>query len=156
VVTRSLPKARTLTVPAVTLDLLTYGNGVTVSEGDAYDDAAMILSLALGGDPTAVADGFTDVVARSGLAGGYEVALCLTATLIGDGLHPGGAALDYPGIDDASYDKRWVARFISAYVNADRATGEALFGAADADGQLAACIAMLSGSTLETLRRRIS
>ncbi len=139
---------------APALDLLTYGDVVTVSEGDAYDDAAMILGLALGGDLAAVVDGFSDVVARSGLAGGYDVAICLTATLVGDDLRAGGAALEFPGIDDASYDSRWVARFISAYVNADRATGEALFGAADADGQLAACIAMLSGSTLETLRRR--
>lgn len=127
---------------------------MTVSEGDAYDDAAMILGLALGGDPVAVADGFHKVMARSGLTGGYEVAVCLAATLVGDDLRGGGAALEFPGIDDASYDSRWVARFISAYVNADRATGEALFGAAAADGQLLACITMLSGSTLETLRRR--
>ena len=33
----------------------------------------------------------------------------------------GGAALDFPGIDEAPYDARWVARFVSAYVNADRA-----------------------------------
>jgi hypothetical protein len=133
---------------------LAYRGVVTVREGDAYDDAAMILGLALGGDPAAVADGFRDVVARSGLSGGYEVAIRLVATLIGEDVPTGGAALDFPGIDDASYDARWVARFITAYVNADRATGEALMGAAHADGQLAACIAMLSGSTLETLRRR--
>jgi hypothetical protein len=134
--------------------VLSYGGVVTLREGDAYDDAAMILGLALGGDPVAVADGFHDVVARSGLAGGYEVAIRLAATLVGDDFPTGGAALDFPGIDEASYDTRWVARFIAAYVNADRATGEALIGAAHADGQLAACIATLSGSTLETLRRR--
>jgi len=121
---------------------------------DAYDDAAMILGLALGGDAGAVADGFADVVSRSGLSGGYGVALCLAATLIGDD-HPGGAAaLDFPNIDEAAYDTRWVARFISAYVNADRPTGEALFGAAVADGQLALCIATLTGTTLEKLRQR--
>jgi hypothetical protein len=114
----------------------------------------MILSLALGGDASTVADGFRDVVARAGLSGGYDVALCLAATLVGEGIRGGGAALDFPGIDEATYDARWVARFVSAYVNADRHTGEALFGAAAADGQLAACIAMLTGSTLATLRRR--
>src|ERR1700754_805299 len=121
---------------------------------DAYDDAQLILGAALGGDHAAVADRFDDVVHRSGLTGAYHVALCLAATMVGDDVHGGGAALDYPGIDQASYDARWVARFVSAYVNADRPTGEALFGAAVAGGQVTACLATLAGSTLETLRRR--
>jgi len=133
---------------------------MTSAERDAYDDAQMILGVALAGDHVAVSDGLDDVVSRAGIAGAYNVALCLAATMVGDdflaGAFPGGgAALDYPGIDEASYDARWVARFVSAYVNADRPTGEALFGAAVADGQVAACMATLAGSTLETLRRRI-
>ena len=43
---------------------------------------------------------------------------------------------------------------ISAYVNADPGTGEALFGAALADGQLPACLVALAGSTVATLQRR--
>jgi hypothetical protein len=128
---------------------------MTSAGGDPYEDAAMILGLALGGDHAAVADGFDDVVHRVGLDHAYHVAVCLVATMVGDGLHAGGAALEFPGIDEATYDARWVARFVSAYVNADRPTGEALFGAAVADGQLATCMATLTGSTLETLRRRL-
>src|SRR5262249_41072771 len=88
---------------------------------------------ALGGDHAAVADGFEDVVKRGGIGGAYHVALCLAATMVGDDLLGGGAALEFPGIDEASYDARWVARFVSAYVNADRPTGEALVTAAVAD-----------------------
>ncbi|HEY9484790.1 MAG TPA: hypothetical protein VIR00_17710 [Micromonosporaceae bacterium] len=132
---------------------------MTSADRDAYDDAQMILGVALAGDHGAVSKGLDDVVSRAGIAGAYHVAVCLAATMVGDdflgGAFPGGAALEYPGIDEASYDARWVARFVSAYVNADRPTGEALFGAAVADGQVAACMATLAGSTLETLRRRI-
>ena len=127
---------------------------MTGQPSDAYDDAAMILGLALDGDTCAVAGRFDDVVVRSGTSGAYDVALCLAATMIGDQLLGSGAALDFPGIDEAPYDVRWVARFVSAYVNADRPTGEALFGAAIADGQLPTCMIALTDSTLETLRRR--
>ncbi len=133
---------------------MSYGCLMTGGASDAYDDAAMILGLALGGDATAVADGFNDVVTRTGLTGAYDVALCLAATMLGDEVLGGGAALEFPGIDSASYDSRWVARFVAAYVNADRPTGEALFRAAVVDGQLNTCMATLTGSTLETLRRR--
>jgi hypothetical protein len=128
---------------------------VTGQPADAYDDAAMILRIALTGDDEAVAGRFDDVVIRSGMSGAYDVAVCLAATMVGDGLGTGGAALDYPGIDDAPYDARWVARFVSAYVNADRLTGEALFHSAAADGQLPICMIALTGSTLATLRRRL-
>ena len=47
-----------------------------------------------------------------------------------------------------------MARFVSAYVNADTPTGEALFGAAMADGQLSECLVTLAGSTVATLKRR--
>jgi hypothetical protein len=128
---------------------------VTDQAADAYDDAAMILRIALTGDDHAVVGRFDDVVVRSGMSGAYDVAVCLAATMIGDCLGTGGAALDYPGIDEAPYDTRWVARFVSAYVNADRLTGEALFCAAVADGQLPICMVTLTGSTLATLRRRL-
>jgi len=141
---------------ATGLDGATYRDLVTTHPSDAYDDAAMILGLALDGDAAAVAGRFGDVLSRSGMAGGYDVALCLAATMIGDQLGRSGAALDFPGIDEAPYDARWVARFVSAYVNADRPTGEALFGAAAADGQLPTCILALTGTTLATLRHRHS
>lgn len=114
----------------------------------------MILHLALDGGAEAVAGGVDEVVGRLGVAGAYDVAVCLAATLVGDQIGAGGAALEYPGIDEAPYDTRWVARFISAYVNADRPTGEALFSAAVADGQLPICMIALTGSTIATLRHR--
>ena len=123
---------------------------------DPYDDATTILQSVLNEDPEAVTGTFDSVVSRAGVAGAYDVALCLAATMVGDGLAAGRWSLDYPGIDGAEYDTRWVARFVSAYVNADRSTGEALFGAAMADGQLPACLLALAGSTVATLRRRAS
>jgi hypothetical protein len=127
---------------------------VTGPENDPYDDAEKVLRLALCDDRDAVAGTFDAVVNRSGMAGAYDVALCLVATMVGDRVPSGTWALDFPGIDEASYDTRWVARFVSAYVNSDPGTGEALFGAAVADGQLPACLVALAGSAVATLRRR--
>lgn len=127
---------------------------MTGGNSDPYDDATLVLGLALGGDADAVAEEIDGVVQRSGVTGAYDVAICLAATMVGDDLGRGGAALEFPGIDNAPYDARWVARFVSAYANADRMTGEALFGAAVADGQLPACMMTLTGSTLATLRHR--
>jgi len=86
--------------------------------------------------------------------GAYDLACCLAATLVGDSTPGGFAALDFPGIDEVAYDARWVARFVSAYANADAPTGEALFGAAMADGQLSTCLISLAGSTGATIQRR--
>ena len=97
---------------------------------------------------------FDAVVDRSGVVGAYDVAWCLAATMVGQVPLGGAWTLDFPGIDDARYDKRWVARFVSAYVNGDIPTGEALFGAAIADGQLPDCLLALAGSTVATLRHR--
>jgi hypothetical protein len=121
---------------------------------DAYDDATRVLQLALDDDAEAVTGTIDAVVSRGGVSGAYDVAVCLAATLVGDGVQAGHWTLDYPAIDAADYDTRWVARFVSAYLNADRPTGEALLGAAVADGQLPACLLALAGSTVATLRRR--
>lgn len=121
---------------------------------EARDDAAEVLRCALAGDSNAVVDTFDAVVDRAGVAGAYDVAWCLAATMVGDDVRPGRWTLDFPGIDEARYDARWVARFISAYANADAPTGEALFGAALADGQLPECLLTLAGSAVATLRRR--
>ena len=121
---------------------------------DAVDDAAQVLRLALDGDSDAVASAFDAVVDRSGVVGAYDVAWCLAATMVGDGVPAGRWTLDFPDIDDAGYDTRWVARFVSAYANSDASTGEALFGAALADGQLPECLLTLAGSAVATLRRR--
>jgi hypothetical protein len=123
---------------------------------DPYDDAALVLQLALDDDVEAVNGTFASVVDRAGFSGAYHVAVCLAATLVGDQIPAGHWTLEYPGIDNAEYDTRWVARFISAYLNDDRPTGEALFGAAVADGQLPACLLALTGSAVATLRRRAS
>nr|WP_091302089.1 hypothetical protein [Micromonospora halophytica] len=118
-----------------------------------FDDATAVLRSALAGDGDAVVGTFDAVVDRSGLEGAYGVAWCLAATMVGDP-PPGTAALDFPGLDEARYDARWVARFVSAYANHDEDTGEALFGAAAADGLLPECLLTLAGSTVATLRSR--
>ena len=120
----------------------------------ALDDAAQVLHCALSGDSDAVVCTFDAVVDRSGVAGAYDVAWCIAATMVGENVQRGRWTLDFPGIDEAGYDARWVARFVSAYANADASTGEALFGAALADGQLPECLLTLAGSAVATLRRR--
>lgn len=127
---------------------------VASPENDPYDDAEQILRLALHNDREGITGTFDAVVDRAGVSGAFEVAVCLAATMVGDPVAAGTWALDFPGIDEASYDTRWVARFVSAYVNADPGTGEALFGAALADGQLPACLVALAGSVVATLQRR--
>ena len=121
---------------------------------EAYDDAETVLRLALHEDAEAVAGTFRDVRHRAGMSGVYDVAVCLAAAMVGDGARGGGWTLEFPDIDQAAYDAKWVARFVSAYVNADRSTGEALVGAALADGQLGECLVSLAGSAVATIRRR--
>ena len=127
---------------------------VTEVPQHAFDDAALVLQSALSDDSDAVIDTFDAVVDRNGVVGAYDVAWCLAATMVGRIPSGGAWTLDFPGIDDARYDKRWVARFVSAYVNGDVSTGEALFAAAAADGQLPDCLLALAGSTVATLRHR--
>lgn len=121
---------------------------------EVYADAQLVLRSALAGDSDAVVETFDAVVDRAGLSGAYDVAWCLAATMVGAGVRQGAWRLDFPDIDEAGYDARWVARFVSAYVNADSSTGAALFGAAVEDGQLPECLLTLAGSAVATLRRR--
>lgn len=121
---------------------------------EVYDDAASIIDAAIRGDRAGVVGTFDAAVDRGGLKGAYEIAWCLAATLVGEQVPGGFASLDFPDIEQARYDARWVARFVSAYANADTPTGEALFGAAMADGQLSECLMTLAGSTVATLKRR--
>jgi hypothetical protein len=121
---------------------------------EVYQDAAAVIDSALRGDRDAVVGAFDAAVDRGGVRGAYEVACALAATLVGDEVPGGFATLEFPEIDLARYDTRWVARFVSAYANADAPTGEALFGAAMADGQLSDCLVTLAGSTVATLKRR--
>lgn len=124
--------------------------------GQVYADAALVLRSALAGDSDGVVETFDAVMDRAGLAAAYEVAWCLAATMVGSDVPQGTWTLDFPGIDEADYDARWVARFVSAYVNADMSTGAALFGAAVEDGYLPECLLALAGSAVATLRRRAS
>jgi hypothetical protein len=121
---------------------------------DVYEDAAAVIDSALRGDRDAVVGAFDAVVSRDGVRGAYDVAWCLAGTLLGETTPHDHATLDFPGIDAARYDARWVARFVSAYANSDDSTGAALFGAAMADGQLSECLMTLAGSTVATLRHR--
>ena len=120
----------------------------------ARTDAAMVIQSALAGDGEAIVHTFGGVVDQRGVDAACDVAWCLASAMVGDGLAEGPWRLDFPDIDDASYDAKWVARFVSAYVNGDRSTCVALFGAALDDGHLADCLLMLAGSTVATLRRR--
>jgi hypothetical protein len=117
-------------------------------------DAASVLTSALAGDGDAVVGAFDKAVDRGGVDAAYCVAWRLAGALVGERLERGPWRLDFPDIDKAEYDARWVARFISAYVNEDESTGLALFGVALADGMLPDCLMMLAGSTAATLRRR--
>jgi hypothetical protein len=108
----------------------------------------------LDGDGAAVAGTFDKVVDRYGANAAYHIAWQLAGAMVGDGLERGPWRLEFPGIDQAEYDARWVARFVSAYVNDDSLAGQALFGAAVADGMLSECLMMLAGSTAATMRRR--
>jgi hypothetical protein len=127
---------------------------VTDVPPEARDDAAQVLQCALSGDTEAVAGTFDAVVDRAGMVGAYDVAWCLAATMVGEDVPVGMWTLDFPDIEKARYDTRWVARFVSAYANADASTGAALFGAALEDGQLPECLLTLAGSAVATLRRR--
>ena len=121
---------------------------------ETLEDATAVLHSALAGDTEGVVGTFDAVVDRAGVGGAYDVAWCLAATMVGDGVRVGSWTLDFPGIDEAAYDARWVARFVSAYANRDADTGEALFGAALADGRLSDCLLTLAGSAVATLRHR--
>jgi hypothetical protein len=121
---------------------------------EVYADAQLVLASALAGDTDQVVGTFDSVVARLGMAGAYDLAWCLAATMVGADTPTGSWTLDFPGIDEAKYDARWVARFVSAYANADQSTAAALFGAAMEDGQLPECLLSLVTSAVATLRRR--
>ncbi len=121
---------------------------------EVYQDAAAILDSALRGDRDGVVGTFDAAVGRGGMKSAYDVAWCLAATMVGEASPNGFATLDFPDIERARYDARWVARFVSAYANADTPTGEALFGAAMADGLLPECLMTLAGSTIATLAQR--
>jgi hypothetical protein len=120
----------------------------------ASRDATEVLRRALAGEGAAVAGAFDAVVSRAGMAGAYDVAWCLAAATVGGDLAPGAWRLDFPDIEDAAYEARWVARFLSAYANADSSTGTALFQAAQADGHLSECLLTLAGSAAATVRHR--
>ena len=117
-------------------------------------DVALVLSSALAGDGDAVVHAFDQAATRDGVVGAYDLAWTIAGATVGDGIAYGPWRLEFPGIDEATYDTRWVARFLSAYANADESTAEALFGAAIADGKLSQCLMTLAGSAVATLRRR--
>jgi hypothetical protein len=127
---------------------------VTGDPHRVFEDAALLLDLALAGDNDAVVQTVETVVGGTGVPGALGVAWCLAGTITGDGAPSGPWALDFPDIDQARYDARWVARFISAYLNEDEPTAFALVGAAHSDGQLHDCLLTLAGSTVATLHHR--
>jgi hypothetical protein len=136
---------------------LTVTDTLRIVEGlpdDVLDDVALVLRSALTGDGDGVVDAFDKAATRDGVVGAYEVAWSLAGATVGDGIALGPWRLEFPGIDEATYDKRWVARFLSAYANADEASAEALFSAAMADGKLPQCLMTLAGSAVATLRHR--
>lgn len=125
-----------------------------MERSEASRDADEVLRHALAGHEDEVAGRFGVLVSREGAAGAYRVAWCLAASAVGRDLPPGRWILDFPGIEDAGYETRWVARFLSAYANGDLATGSALLQAAEADGLLYRCLETLAGSAAATVRHR--
>ncbi|MFB9413001.1 hypothetical protein [Dactylosporangium matsuzakiense] len=121
---------------------------------ETFQDAAQVLQSALAGDEDAVTHTFDSVVDRRGMSAAYDVAWRLAGEMVGDNLARGPWRLDFPDIDDANYDKRWVARFVSAYVNEDVPSATALFTVALVDGKLPECLLTLAGSAVATLKRR--
>jgi hypothetical protein len=129
---------------------------VTGDPHRVFEDAALLLDLALAGDTEAVVKTVDTVVGGTGVSGALGVAWCLAGTITGDGRPAGAWSLDFPAIDSARYDARWVARFISAYLNEDEPTAQALVGAAHSDGRLRDCLLTLAGSTVATLHARFA
>jgi hypothetical protein len=127
---------------------------VTADPHRVFEDAALLLDQALAGDRAAAESTVGTVVGGQGVAGALGVAWCLAGTITGDGNPSGMWALDFPEIEEARYDARWVARFISAYLNEDEPTAQALVGAAHSDGRLEDCLLTLAGSTVATLHHR--
>ncbi|MFB9451010.1 hypothetical protein Dvina_53100 [Dactylosporangium vinaceum] len=121
---------------------------------ETFQDAAQVLQSALAGDEDAVTHTFDSVVDRRGMSAAYDVAWRLAGEMVGDNLARGPWRLDFPDIDDANYDKRWVARFVSAYINEDVPSATALFTVALVDGKLPECLLTLAGSAVATLKRR--
>ncbi|MFG2038593.1 hypothetical protein [Dactylosporangium sp. NPDC048998] len=121
---------------------------------ETYQDAAQVLEWALAGDEDAVTHTFDSVVDRRGMSAAYDVAWRLAGEMVGDNLARGPWRLEFPDIDDANYDKRWVARFVSAYANEDVPSATALFTVALVDGKLPECLLTLAGSAVATLKRR--
>jgi hypothetical protein len=116
-------------------------------------DAAKVLRSAFAGDGAGVVGAFDAMADRGGVEAACDLAWRLAATMVGDGLATGPWRLDFPDIEQAAYDARWVARFLSAYANADHSTATALFRAAQVDGKLEQCLLMLAGSAVATMRR---
>lgn len=116
-------------------------------------DAAQVLRSAFAGDGAGVVGAFDAMVHRGGVEAACELAWGLAAKMVGEGLARGPWRLEFPDIEQAAYDARWVARFLSAYANADLSTATALFRAAQLDGKLEQCLLMLAGSAVATIRR---
>ena len=121
---------------------------------EVHADAAQVLRSAFAGDGAGVVGAFETTADRGGADAALALAWRLAAAMVGDGLAAGPWRLDFPDIEHAAYDARWVARFLSAYANADRSTAAALFRAAQVDGKLEACLLMLAGSAVATMKRR--
>ncbi|GIJ50057.1 hypothetical protein Val02_69430 [Virgisporangium aliadipatigenens] len=130
-----------------------YCSAVTDAQ-EVRADAAEVLRSAFAGDGAGVVGAFDALVDRGGVGAVYDVAWCLAATMVGERLVTGPWRLEFPDIEDATYDTRWVARFLSAYANADQMTAEALFRVAQVDGKLEQCLLTLAGSAVATMRRR--
>jgi hypothetical protein len=117
-------------------------------------DAAQVLRSAFAGDGAGVVGAFETTRDRGGDDAACALAWGLAAAVVGEGLAVGPWRLDFPDIEHAAYDARWVAQFLSAYANADQSTAAALFRAALLDGKLEACLLMLAGSAVATMKRR--
>jgi hypothetical protein len=115
-----------------------------------------VLAAGVAGDLAGAMRSVDEIVAEHGAWGAYDLAGAMVAELVSE-LRPADEdmfwTLDFPGIESASYDVRWVARFISSYVNGEEDMSRALYEAAIAEGEFQSCLGTLVSSTLAVLGR---
>ncbi|WP_018349591.1 hypothetical protein [Longispora albida] len=130
---------------------------IPASASDEIGDCLhAVLTAGVAGDLDAAMRTLDRVLVSHGPWVAYDIAGAVVAEMLGEVRPVGGMefwSLDFPGIERASYDVRWAARFISAHANAQEDTAHALFAAAIAEGELSACLGTLLSSAAATLRQ---
>ncbi|MBG6139467.1 hypothetical protein [Longispora fulva] len=120
------------------------------------DHVHAVLAAGVVGDLDGAMRSVDEIVAEHGAWAVYDLAGAIVTEMLGDFRQPEDAefwTLDFPGIESAGYDLRWVARFISAHANGEEDTARALYRAAVNDEEIRPCLGALVTSAIATLRR---